>query len=77
MKTLFTFDLRIQQTLIILFLATSIAAGVMHKEFLCISIFVEFFLIAIVQYSLNIMKFLSENMQKKTQESCIFLFQPM
>ncbi len=65
MKTLLSYDLRIQQILIILFLAAIIAAAVTDQDFLYISIFIEFFIIAIVQYSLNIIKFLSDEYAKK------------
>lgn len=65
MKTLLSYDLRIQQILIILFLAAIIAAAVTAQDFLYISIFIEFFIIAIVQYSLNIIKFLSNEYAKK------------
>jgi hypothetical protein len=73
MKTLFTYDLRIQQTLLILFLATITATAVMHKEFLYISIFVEFFLIAFIQYSLNMIKFLSKEYAKKDSRKLYIL----
>lgn len=74
MKTLFTYDLRIQQTLLILFLATITATAVMHKEFLYISIFVEFFLIAFIQYSLNMIKFLSKEYAKRFKKVIYFGF---
>lgn len=65
MKTLLNYDLRIQQTVIILFLATTIAAIFKSQDFLYITIFVEFFLMAVVQYSLNMIKFLSKQYEKK------------
>lgn len=65
MKTLLNYDFRIQQTVIILFLATIIAAIFTSQDFLYITIFVEFFLMAAVQYSLNMIKFLSKQYEKK------------
>ncbi len=73
MKTLIAYDLRIQQTLLILFLTTIIAIAVTQKDFLYISIFVEFFLIAFVQYSLNIIKFLSKK-YPKTDSRKVYIF---
>lgn len=73
MKTLINYDLRIQQTLLILFLTTILAIAVTQKDFLYISIFVEFFLIAFVQYSLNIIKFLSKE-YPKTDSRKVYIF---
>lgn len=73
MKTLISYDLRIQQTLLILFLTTILAIAVTQKDFLYISIFVEFFLIAFVQYSLNITKFLSKE-YLKTDSRKVYIF---
>lgn len=73
MKTLIAYDLRIQQTLLILFVTTIIAIAVTQKDFLYISIFVEFFLIAFVQYSLNIIKFLSKK-YPKTDSRKVYIF---
>lgn len=73
MKTLPTYDLRIQQTVIILFLVTIIAAAVMDHEFLCAGIFIEFFMIAVVQYSLNIIKYLSKEYPKKDSRK-VYIF---
>lgn len=73
MKTLIAYDLRIQQTLLILFLTTIITIAVTQKDFLYISIFVEFFLIAFVQYSLNIIKFLSKK-YPKTDSRKVYIF---
>lgn len=73
MKTLPTYDLRIQQTVIILFLITIIAAAVTDHEFLYAGIFIEFFLIAFVQYSLNMIKFLSKK-YPKTDSRKVYIF---
>ncbi|MCQ4141313.1 MULTISPECIES: hypothetical protein [unclassified Chryseobacterium] len=73
MKTILTYDLRIQQTLILLFLATILAAIITKQEFLGVIIIVEFFLIAIAQYSLNIIKTFSKK-YVKTDSRKVYVF---
>ncbi|OVE61637.1 hypothetical protein [Chryseobacterium mucoviscidosis] len=73
MKTILTYDLRIQQSLILLFLATILAAIITQQEFLGIVIIVEFFLIAVAQYSLNIIKAFS-NKYVKTDSRKVYVF---
>lgn len=73
MKTILTYDLRIQQSLILLFLATILAAIITKQEFLGVIIIVEFFLIAVVQYSLNIIKAFS-NKYVKTDSRKVYVF---
>ncbi|WP_343663139.1 hypothetical protein [Chryseobacterium mucoviscidosis] len=73
MKTIFTYDLRIQQSLILLFLATILAAIITKQEFLGVVIIVEFFLIAVTQYSLNIIKAFS-NKYVKTDSRKVYVF---
>lgn len=73
MKTILTYDLRIQQSLILLFLATILAAIITKQEFLGVIIIVEFFLIAIAQYSLNIIKAFS-NKYVKTDSRKVYVF---
>ncbi|WP_428069432.1 hypothetical protein [Chryseobacterium gambrini] len=73
MKTILTYDLRIQQTLILLFLATILAAIITKQEFLGVVIIVEFFLIAVAQYSLNIIKTFSKK-YVKTDSRKVYVF---
>lgn len=73
MKTILTYDLKIQQTLILLFLATILAAIITKQEFLGVIIIVEFFLIAIAQYSLNIIKTFSKK-YVKTDSRKVYVF---
>jgi hypothetical protein len=73
MKTILTYDLRIQQTLILLFLATILAAIITQQEFLGVVIIVEFFLIAVAQYSLNIIKTFSKK-YVKTDSRKVYVF---
>lgn len=73
MKTILTYDLRIQQSLILLFLATILAAIITQQEFLGVVIIVEFFLIAVAQYSLNIIKAFS-NKYVKTDSRKVYVF---
>lgn len=73
MKTILTYDLRIQQSLILLFLATILAAIITKQEFLGVVIIVEFFLIAVAQYSLNIIKAFS-NKYIKTDSRKVYVF---
>lgn len=73
MKTILTYDLRIQQMLILLFLTTILAALITKQEFLGLVIIVEFFLIAVAQYSLNIIKAFS-NKYVKTDSRKVYVF---
>ncbi|MDO3423261.1 hypothetical protein QWT87_00065 [Chryseobacterium sp. APV1] len=73
MKTILTYDLRIQQSLILLFLATILAAIITQQEFLGVVIIVEFFLIAVAQYSLNIIKAFSKK-YVKTDSRKVYVF---
>ncbi|HCR76629.1 MAG TPA: hypothetical protein DIW37_09550 [Chryseobacterium sp.] len=73
MKTILTYDLRIQQSLILLFLATILAVIITKQEFLGVVIIVEFFLIAVAQYSLNIIKAFS-NKYIKTDSRKVYVF---
>lgn len=73
MKTLLTYDLRIQQTVIILFMATIFAVAVKGHDFLYISIFIEFFLVAVVQYSLNMIKLLSKEYPRRNSRK-VYIF---
>lgn len=73
MKTILTYDLRIQQSLILLFLATILTAIIIKQEFLGVVIIVEFFLIAIAQYSLNIIKTFSKK-YVKTDSRKVYVF---
>lgn len=73
MKIILTYDLRIQQSLILLFLATILTAIITKQEFLGVVIIVEFFLIAIAQYSLNIIKTFSKK-YVKTDSRKVYVF---
>lgn len=73
MKTILIYDLRIQQSLILLFLATILAAIITKQQFLGVVIIVEFFLIAVAQYSLNIIKTFS-NKYVKTDSRKVYVF---
>lgn len=57
MKTLLTYDLRIQQTLILLFIASVLTALLLKQQYMMVVLIVEFFLIAFFQYILNTIKF--------------------
>lgn len=73
MKTILTYDLRIQQSLILLFLATILTAIITQQEFLGVVIIVEFFLIAVAQYFLNIIKTFSKK-YVKTDSRKVYVF---
>jgi len=61
MKTLFKYDFRIQLMVILIFTATLIMIALTKNELLMTLIKIEFFLLAIVQYTLNIAKFYSKS----------------
>lgn len=65
MKTLFKYDFRIQLVSILIFTATLIMIALTKNEVLMTLIKVEFFLLAIVQYTLNIAKFYSKSYLRK------------
>lgn len=73
MKTILTYDSKIQQGVIILFLLTILIAIVSENEFLAFAIIIEFFLIAIVQYILNIIKFFNKK-YVKTDSRKVYMF---
>lgn len=73
MKTILTYDSKIQQGVIILFLLTTLTAILSENEFLAFAIIIEFFLIAIVQYTLNIIKFFNEK-YVKTDSRKVYMF---
>lgn len=61
MKTLLKYDLRIQQTIILLFIITLLMLAITKNESLITLAQIEFFLLAILQYTLNIVKFYNKN----------------
>lgn len=61
MKTLLKYDFRIQLVVILIFTATLIMIALTKNEVLMTLIKVEFFLLAIVQYTLNIAKFCNKS----------------
>lgn len=61
MRTLLKYDFRIQLVVILIFTATVILLALTKNGFLTILIRTEFFILAIVQYTLNIAKFYSKN----------------
>lgn len=65
MKTLFKYDFRIQLMVILIFTATLIMIALTKNELLMTLIKIEFFLLAIVQYTLNIAKFYSKSYVRK------------
>lgn len=73
MKKFLTYDLKIQQTLILLFVATLIIGVLLQKDFIGIILVVEFFLIAICQYSLNLIKF-NSGKYVKTDSRKVYIF---
>lgn len=64
MKTILRYDSKIQLTLIILFVLTLFSTLFSDENFIITILFIEFFLIAAVQYSLNVIKFFSKKYLK-------------
>lgn len=73
MKTILAYDSKIQQGVILLFILTLLIAVLSEKEFLAFAIIIEFFLIAIVQYTLNIIKFFNKK-YVKTDSRKVYMF---
>ncbi len=73
MKTLLKYDLRIQQTIILLFIITLLMLAITKNEFLITLVQIEFFLLAILQYTLNIAKFCNKN-YARTHSRIIYIF---
>ena len=73
MKTLLTYDLRIQQTLILLFIASVLIALLLKQQYMMVVLIVEFFLIAFFQYILNTIKFCNLR-YIKTDSRKIYIF---
>lgn len=61
MKTLFKYDFRIQLVVILIFTASLFLLALTKNEVLMTLIKVEFFILAIVQYTVNIAKFYSKS----------------
>lgn len=73
MKTILRYDLKIQLGLIILFVLTLFAASFSDENFTITILLIEFFLIAAVQYSLNVIKFFSKK-YLKTNSRKVYMF---
>lgn len=73
MKTLLKYDVNIQKALILLFVVTLFTVMVMGQDFILIILIIEFFLIAIFQYSLNVIKFNSKKYMK-TDSRKVYIF---
>lgn len=73
MKTIFIQESKIQLTVILLFLLTIIIAIMSEKDFFAFASISEFFIIAIIQYSFNIIKFKSKEYQN-TDARKIYVF---
>ncbi len=73
MKTLLKYDLRIQQTLILLFIASVLTALLLKQEYMMTVLIIEFFLIAFFQYVLNTVKFCNVR-YTKTASRKIYIF---
>ncbi|MGI9652999.1 hypothetical protein [Chryseobacterium sp. RLHN22] len=74
MKMLLKYDVNIQKTLILLFVVTLFTVMAMGQDFILIVLIIEFFLIAIFQYSLNLIKFNSKKyVQTDSRKVYIFL----
>lgn len=73
MKTILRYDSKIQLVLIILFVLTLFAALFSDKDFMITILLIEFFLIAAVQYSLNVIKFFSKR-YLKTDSRKVYMF---
>lgn len=73
MKTLLKYDVNIQKTLILLFVVTLFTVMVMGQDFILIVLIIEFFLIAMFQYSLNVIKFNSKKYMK-TDSRKVYIF---
>ncbi|WP_449386941.1 hypothetical protein [Chryseobacterium lineare] len=73
MKILLKYDLRIQQTVILLFIATLLMALIIEIDSGFTVILIEFFLIAFVQYTLNLLKFYKKH-YPRTQSRTVYIF---
>ncbi|MFP3597114.1 hypothetical protein [Chryseobacterium sp. SIMBA_029] len=73
MKTILRYDSKIQLVLIILFVLTLFATLFSDENFIITILLIEFFLIAAVQYSLNVIKFFSKK-YLKTDSRKIYMF---
>jgi hypothetical protein len=61
MKTIFKYDVKIQQTFILLFVVIVFAGIISGENFFFGLIVIVFFLLATVQYTLNVLKFFNNN----------------
>jgi hypothetical protein len=61
MKTIFKYDVKIQQTFILLFVVIVFAGIISGENFFFGLIVIVFFLLATVQYTLNVLKFFNKN----------------
>jgi hypothetical protein len=61
MKTIFKYDVKIQQTLVLLFVVIIFAGIISGENFFFALIVIVFFLLATVQYTLNVLKFFNKN----------------
>jgi len=73
MKTILRYDSKIQLVLIILFVLTLFATIFSDENFIITILLIEFFLIAAVQYSLNVIKFFSKT-YLKTDSRKVYMF---
>ncbi|SDI61027.1 hypothetical protein SAMN05421846_110117 [Chryseobacterium taeanense] len=73
MKTLLKYDFRIQQTVILIFIITLLMLAITKNESLITLAQIEFFLLAILQYTLNIAKFYNKN-YVRTHSRIIYTF---
>ncbi|KFF10916.1 hypothetical protein N6B72_17810 [Chryseobacterium soli] len=73
MKTILKYDSKIQLVLIILFVLTLFATIFSDGNFIITILLIEFFLIAAVQYSLNVIKFFSKT-YLKTDSRKVYMF---
>jgi len=73
MKTILKYDLRIQQSVILLFVLTLFIAILSGENFLVFTAIIEFFIIAFVQYTFNTIKFFNKK-YVRTESRKVYMF---
>lgn len=73
MKTLLQYDLRIQQAVVLLFIGTLLTVIIMEPAFGFKLLLFEFFLMAVAQYTLNLLKFFRNNYYR-TSSRKVYIF---
>lgn len=73
MKTLLQYESKIQQILIAIFIITIITIIVFKKDLFSMVFIIQFFVLAIVQYTLNTIKFFNKN-YVRTDSRKLYMF---